>query len=267
MYLTTPQLIYCFQLHPKTNWTVEERKWSSKLSQNGRTKKIDHILIHSPRLLLFIHLYLFVLCSLFKEKYLKRYSNKSIASENYLNFILIFSSGILSLCFTSNGEALYLQSSSELQRLTVAANHARAARGLAAAQEGPRRRGARGGEEGVEGERGSARCGGRAEDADEREAGQRRRLQPQGEHARGVQARDFADVDWHHDWLHQGPFGVRAFFFLIACSVRLFSLNLRYFFFFFLRNLKYVDCMSCSQIFEMNLNDKEIGWNEWGNGS
>lgn len=71
----------------------------------------------------------------------------------------------------------------------------RAARGLAAAQEGPRRRGARGGEEGVEGERGSARCGGRAEDADEREAGQRRRLQPQGEHARGVQARDFADVD------------------------------------------------------------------------
>jgi hypothetical protein len=45
-----------------------------------------------------------------------------------LNFILIFSSGILSLCFTSNGEALYLQSSSELQRLTVAANHAVEAR-------------------------------------------------------------------------------------------------------------------------------------------
>lgn len=47
----------------------------------------------------------------------------NIVLHGRMYFTLLYYSGISSLCFTKHGEALYLHSSSELQRVSLSAQH------------------------------------------------------------------------------------------------------------------------------------------------
>ncbi len=49
MDLTMAQLLACFQIHPKVNWTAEKRNRSSKSSQIRQIMDIDRLPIHCPR--------------------------------------------------------------------------------------------------------------------------------------------------------------------------------------------------------------------------